>query len=335
MLTLSSRYLSLISLVLIITNCQNDNKSGSFTGNALGTSYTIKHDSPINNDLLIFDINKILEKINQSMSTYDSDSDISKINNGYQISVDPYFKEVYLKAMEVWIKTKGAFDPTVGSLVNAYGFGPNKNDINSLSDIKIDSLLELTGFDKIKLNNDGVLIKSNKNIIIDFNAIAKGYTVDVISKYLEKKGAQNYLVEIGGEIMAKGLSPRNNQPWKIGIDYPSSNSFNTKNYTTYLLRNKAIATSGNYRHFKVDKLTGKRIFHTIDPRTGKSVQSKILSTSVVALDCASADAWATALMVLDLEEGLKLIEKNSDLEALWIIENDNALNSVYSSGWEN
>ena len=119
MLTFSSRYLSLISLVLIITNCQNDNKSGTFTGNALGTSYTIKHDTPINNDLLIFDINKILEKINQSMSTYDSDSDISKINNGYQISVDPYFKEVYLKAMEVWIKTKGAFDPTVGSLVNA------------------------------------------------------------------------------------------------------------------------------------------------------------------------------------------------------------------------
>ena len=101
------------------------------------------------------------------------------------------------------------------------------------------------------------------------------------------------------------------------------------------MSNKAIATSGNYRHFKVDNLTGKRIFHTIDPRTGKSVQSKILSTSVVALDCASADAWATGLMVLDLEEGLELIEKNSDLEALWIIEKDNALNSIYSSGWEN
>jgi thiamine biosynthesis lipoprotein len=333
--TLSSRYLSFISLVFITTSCQNDNKTGTLTGSALGTSYTIKHDSPISNDILTFDINKILEKINQSMSTYDSDSDISKINNGYQISVDPYFKEVYLKSLEVWTKTKGAFDPTVGSLVNAYGFGPNKNDISSSLDIKIDSLLELTGFDKIKLNEAGVLVKSNKNIILDFNAIAKGYSVDIISKYIEKQGAKNYLVEIGGEIMAKGLSPRNKQPWKIGISYPSSNSPNTKNYTTYLLSDKAIATSGNYRHFKVDNLTGKRIFHTIDPRTGKSVQSKILSTSVVALDCASADAWATGLMVLDLEEGLELIEKNSDLEALWIIENDNALNSVYSSGWEN
>ena len=333
--TLSIRHLFLISLVFITTKCQNNYKSTTFSGNALGTTYTIKHDSPISNDVLIFDINKILEKINQSMSTYHLDSDISKINNGYQISVDSYFKEVYLKALEVWNQTNGAFDPTVGSLVNAYGFGPNKNNINSLSDIKIDSLLELTGFDKIKLNEVGVLVKSNKNIILDFNAIAKGYSVDMISKYIEKQGAKNYLVEIGGEIMAKGLSPRNNQPWKIGIDYPNSNSLNTNNYTTYLLSNKAIATSGNYRHFKVDKLTGKRIFHTIDPRTGKSVQSKILSTSVVALDCASADAWATGLMVLDLEEGLKLIEKNSDLEALWIIENDNALNSVYSSGWEN
>ena len=333
--TLSIRHLFLISLVFITTKCQNNYKSTTFSGNALGTTYTIKHDSPISNDVLIFDINKILEKINQSMSTYHLDSDISKINNGYQISVDSYFKEVYLKALEVWNQTNGAFDPTVGSLVNAYGFGPNKNNINSLSDIKIDSLLELTGFDKIKLNEVGVLVKSNKNIILDFNAIAKGYSVDMISKYIEKQGAKNYLVEIGGEIMAKGLSPRNNQPWKIGIDYPNSNSLNTNNYTTYLLSNKAIATSGNYRHFKVDKLTGKRFFHTIDPRTGKSIQSKILSTSVVALDCASADAWATGLMVLDLEEGLKLIEKNSDLEALWIIENDNALNSVYSSGWEN
>ncbi len=187
MLNLYSRYLSLISLVLIITNCQNDNKSGTFTGNALGTSYTIKHDSPVSNDLLIFDINKILEKINQSMSTYDSDSDISKINNGYQISVDPYFKEVYLKAMEVWIKTKGAFDPTVGSLVNAYGFGPNKNDINSLSDIKIDSLLELTGFNKIKLNDDGIIIKSNKNIILDFNAIEKVILLISFQNILKKK----------------------------------------------------------------------------------------------------------------------------------------------------
>ena len=335
MLNLYSRYLSLISLVLIITNCQNDNKSGTFTGNALGTSYTIKHDSPVSNDLLIFDINKIMEKINQSMSTYDSDSDISKINNGYQISVDPYFKEVYLKAMEVWIKTKGAFDPTVGSLVNAYGFGPNKNDINSLSDIKIDSLLELTGFNKIKLNDDGILIKSNKNITLDFNAIAKGYTVDIISKYLEKKGAQNYLVEIGGEIMAKGFSPRNNQPWKIGIDYPKLNSAKGNNYTTYLLSNMAIATSGNYRHFKIDQVTGKRFSHTIDPRTGKSVQSKILSASVIASDCAKADAWATALMVLDLEEGLNLVEKNKQIEALWIISDDESLKSVFSSGWKN
>ena len=152
---------------------------------------------------------------------------------------------------------------------------------------------------------------------------------------LKKKGAQNYLVEIGGEIMAKGFSPRNNQPWKIGIDYPKLNSAKGNNYTTYLLSNMAIATSGNYRHFKIDQVTGKRFSHTIDPRTGKSVQSKILSASVIASDCAKADAWATALMVLDLEEGLNLVEKNKQIEALWIISDDESLKSVFSSGWKN
>ena len=328
-------YLFLISLIFITTNCQNTIESNVINGNALGTTYTIKHDSPINNDVLIFDINKILEKINQSMSTYDSSSNISKFNNGYQIKVDSYFRDVYLKAFEVWTETNGAFDPTVGSLVNAYGFGPEEDNFNSLSDVNIDSLLKITGFDKIKLNDNGILTKSDKNIALDFNAIAKGYTVDIISKYIEKQGAQNYLVEIGGEIMAKGFSPRNNQPWKIGIDYPKSNSAKGNNYTTYLLINKAIATSGNYRHIKKDQVTGERFSHTIDPRTGKPVQSNILSASVIASDCAKADAWATALMVLDFEEGLNLVEKNQDIDAFWIISDDDSLNSVFSSGWEN
>ncbi len=328
-------YLFLISFIFNTTNCQNTPKSSVIRGNSLGTTYTIKHDSPLDNDVLIFDIKKILEKINLSMSTYDSSSSISKFNNGYQISVDPYFKDVYLKSLEIWRETNGAFDPTVGSLVNAYGFGPEEHNFNSVTDVNIDSLLKITGFDKIKLNDNGILTKSNKNITLDFNAIAKGYTVDIISKYIEKQGAQNYLVEIGGEIMAKGFSPRNNQPWKIGIDYPKSNSAKGNNYSTYLLSNMAIATSGNYRHFKIDQVTGERFSHTIDPRTGKTVQSKILSASVIASDCAKADAWATALMVLNLEEGLNLVEKNQDIEALWIISGDESLKSVYSSGWKN
>lgn len=323
----------LASLLIVTTNCQVNKGPKIINGNALGTTYTIKHDSNLSNNDLIFEIDNILEDINNSMSTYDKDSDISKINNGYLIQVDQYFRKVYEKSFEIWIQTGGAFDPTVGSLVNAYGFGPDQKNIKPLSETKIDSLLQLTGFDKIKLDDNGVIVKSNKNVKLDFNAIAKGFTVDIISKYIEKQGGKNFLVEIGGEIFAKGINPKNNQPWKIGIEYPDSSSLKRKNYDIYSLNDKAIATSGNYRHFRLDKITGKKFYHTIDPRTGKSVQSKILSASVISSDCITADAWATSLMVLSLNEGINLVESNSNIEALWIISTDSGFKSVFSSGW--
>ena len=176
----------LASLLIVTTNCQVNKGPKIINGNALGTTYTIKHDSNLSNNDLIFEIDNILEDINNSMSTYDKDSDISKINNGYLIQVDQYFRKVYEKSFEIWIQTGGAFDPTVGSLVNAYGFGPDQKNIKPLSETKIDSLLQLTGFDKIKLDDNGVIVKSNKNVKLDFNAIAKGFTVDIISKYIDE-----------------------------------------------------------------------------------------------------------------------------------------------------
>ena len=231
----------LISLSLVFS-CNSESNSNTFLSSALGTTLRIKHDALIDSDELKSGIDSILKKINQSMSTYDKDSDISKINNGLEIQVDSFFKEVFFKSFEVWKATNGAFDPTVGSLVNAYGFGPDQKFINDISTTQLDSLLNITGWNKIYINDKGYLIKSNKEIYIDFNAIAKGYCVDIISKHLESIGAKNYLVEIGGEISAKGRSPKSNNFWKIGIDYPESDLSKRNNYATYFLKNKSMAT---------------------------------------------------------------------------------------------
>jgi len=328
------RFLLVLFFLFLFFSCDLGPKSNSLSGIALGTPFNIKHDARLDNDTIKMGIDSILKKINKSMSTYHSDSDISKINSGQEVQVDSFFQEVYLKASEVWKSTNGAFDPTVGALVNAYGFGPDQKFIYELTDNQLDSLINITGWNKIYLNDEGVLSKSNKNITLDFNALAKGYTVDVISKYLESIGSKNYLVEIGGEISAKGLSPRSNKPWEIGIDYPKSKLSKRNIFTTYFLSNRAIATSGNYRHFRIDKKTGKKYVHTIDPRTGNPIQSEIISTSVTANDCMTADAWATSLMVLSLNEGRKLIENDFELEALWIVSTENGLEAIYSSGWK-
>ena len=327
------RFILYITFSFLIYSCESSSKSYSLSGFALGTSLNIKHDAEIDTDDLTFNIDSLLMKINKSMSTYQLDSDISKINAGLEIQVDSFFRDVFIESSKIWKLTNGAFDPTVGALVNAYGFGPDKKFINELSDTQLDSLLNITGWNKIKLNKDGFLFKSNKNITLDFNAIAKGYTVDVISKYLESIGAKNYLIEIGGEVSAKGYSPTSNGPWKIGIDSPEPNLSKRNIYTTYSLKDRSIATSGNYRHFRINKKTGKKYVHTIDPRTGYPIQSEILSTSVTAKDCISADAWATSLMVLSLDDGKVLIENDSDLEALWITSTEGGLESFYSSGW--
>ena len=317
----------------LLFSCHSESNSNTLLSSALGTTLRIKHDAHINSDELKSGIDSILKKINKSMSTYDQDSDISKINNGFEIQVDSFFKEVFFKSFEVWKATNGAFDPTVGSLVNAYGFGPNQKFINDISTNQLDSLLNITGWNKIYINDKGYLIKSDKDIYIDFNAIAKGYCVDVISKYLESIGAKNYLVEIGGEISAKGRSPKSNNFWKIGIDYPESDFSKRNNYATYILKNKSMATSGNYRHFRIDKKTGKKYVHSIDPRSGYPIESKILSTTVIASNCMTADAWATSLMILSLDQGLEIIEKDENLEAFWIVSTKNSIEPVFSSGW--
>ena len=267
------------------------------------------------------------------MSTYLPDSDISRINNGDSlVIVDKHFQKVYNTAKLVWEKTGGYFDPTVGALVNAYGFGPEPS-ANVVSDEMRDEILTYTGWDKTYLTAKKTIQKTNPKLSFDFNALAKGYAVDLISDHLRSKNISSFLVEIGGEIVAQGFSPKTKKVWRIAIDDPNQ-SDERKFIKLIRLNNTALATSGNYRKYKINKETGKRSVHSINPKTGNSFPTEVLSASVLAETCMIADAYATALMVMPFTDSMALIECESNLEAYWIIENeDGGVEEIVSSGF--
>jgi thiamine biosynthesis lipoprotein len=216
-------------------------------------------------------------------------------------------------------------------LVNAYGFGP-KRSIDVLSIDQMDSLLQLTGWQKVQMRANHTIKKDFPNIYIDYNALAKGYTVDVVGNFLQSLGSLDYMVEIGGEIVAKGNSPKTQKAWKIAIDDPRQGE-ERDFLQTLTIKNQAIASSGNYRKYRLDPNTGERFVHSINPLTGSAYKTNILSTSVKAPDCMTADAWATALMVMPLEKGQALIENQPHLEALWTIAKDDDFLVVESTKW--
>ncbi|MAG18935.1 MAG: thiamine biosynthesis protein ApbE [Flavobacteriaceae bacterium] len=308
-------------------------KAKQLRGFALGTTYNIQYVANASVDKVQTGIDSILNVINKSLSTYLPQSDISMINRGdTTVVVDYHFRAVFEKATEVWNATGGYFDPTVGALVNAYGFGPGKA-INDLNPQQKDSLLKLTGWQKTKLNQDQTIKKESPNIYIDFNALAKGYAVDIIGDFLLKSGSLNFMVEIGGEIVAIGNSPKTTKPWKIAIDDPLQLE-QRKFLQTISLKNEALASSGNYRKYRLDPVSGIRFVHSVNPLNGSAIKTNILSTSVKAPDCMTADAWATALMVMPLEKGKALIENDPQLEALWtVVDEGEKIKSVESQNW--
>lgn len=317
-----------------ISSCFFDNNLQKHYGNALGTFYSIKYEgNKINRSKVQEGIDSIFFEINNSLSTYIQDSDISKINNGDSlIKVDDHFRKVFYKSNEIWEITDGYFDPTVGALVNAYGFGPDKI-IKNLDPLFLDSLMLGVGMNKLKITSDGRIIRMSSKTYIDFNAIAKGYTVDCISDYLISLGNKNFLVEIGGEVKASGKNPNTGNKWRIGISYPEKDKTD-KMIETFDIGNYALATSGNYNKYRIDPLTGKKITHSINPRNGLAFTSNILSTSVTAPNCITADALATALMVMPLDDGRQMIEENDNIEAVWIISENDKLIQIKSSGWD-
>lgn len=301
-------------------------------GFALGTSYNIQYVANLSDAQVQNGIDSIFRVINKSLSTYLPQSDISKINRGdTTVVVDHHFRAVFEKATEVWKATGGYFDPTVGVLVNAYGFGPGKS-ITDLNPEQKDSLLSLIGWKQLQLSQDNIIKKESPHIYVDFNAIAKGYTVDIVGDFLQKSGSSDFMVEIGGEIVTRGNSPKTGQAWKIAIDNPLQEGKRDFLHTL-TLQDQALASSGNYRKYRIDTITGERFVHSINPLNGSALKTNILSTSVKAPDCLTADAWATALMVIPFEKGKALIENDPQLEAIWFIASEEDLQLIKSRNW--
>jgi len=318
--------LTLVGLSVLLGACQDQKEKYHFNeGQIFGTFYHIIYEYPHQEGLQT----EILEKLNEfdySLSTYKVESVISKVNNNDStVVLDHYFKTIFAKSEEVAKITDGAFDWTVAPLANAWGFGfKNKLDPDQ---IPVDSLLAIVGYQKVKLEA-GKVIKEDPRIMFDASAIAKGYGVDVVADFLETKGITNYMVEIGGEIRAKGLSNKE-RLWRVGIDKPidDPSSLSRQIQDVIELDNGAMATSGNYRQFYVKD--GKKYAHTIDPRLGYPVQHSLLSASVIAPECMTADAYATAFMVLGLEKSIEIVEKDPQMEAYFIYADDKGNLKVY------
>ena len=321
---------SFLLLLLAIASCQTQDKMQRFQGDALGTSYNIVYFDRASNEIISDSIDAVFLRMNQSMSTYWPNAIISKVNRDEAVTVDADFREVFQAAKNIWDQTDGYFDPTVGALVNAYGFGPAKS-LEQIDQATIYSLLNITGFDKVSLLPDGTIKKAHKNTYLDFNAIAKGYAVDVLARMLHSLGYTQFLVEVGGELFASGLHPEKEKPWRVAIDHPKQDA-NRTFIATLPLQNQGMASSGNYRKFRIDA-SGKRYVHTVNPKTGKTVQSNVLSTSVLAPSTMLADAYATALMAMPYEQGRTLISNLSAIEAMWVLAVNDSVQVVATPGF--
>ncbi len=305
----------LIAVILFLSSCSTDRKLNYFklAGFAQGTSYhiTYGHSDSVNYQE---QIDSVLHDFDLSLSSYDTSSVISRINRNESDYVDEKFIEVFRVAEEVNEISGGAFDITVMPLVNAWGFGPGlKTDIDQEV---IDSILVYVGMDKVELEGNRI-IRETTGISIDVNAIAQGYSVDVVADYLESLGIRNYMVEIGGEVKTRGKNPKS-EVWKIGIDRPEYGNvlpgFNMQAIIS--LNEKALATSGNYRKFYEDD--GVKYSHSIDPVTGYPVRHEILSATIIAESCMVADAYATACMVMGMEKAKKMLQSLENVEGYLI-----------------
>ena len=281
------------------------------TGFIFGTVYHVTYQ--YNRDLKD-EIEAELNKVDNSLSPFNNQSVITAVNQNKNPEVNEMFSDVFNLAEQVSQETDGAFDITVAPMVNLWGFGFKKGI--SPSKQKIDSLRHIVGYKKVSLR-DGHVIKADKRIMLDCSAIAKGYGSDVVARYLRSKGITNFMIEIGGEIVTSGKSEKR-LPWKIGVTKPTDDSLNTNQELETVLNvtDKAMATSGNYRNFYYKG--GKKYAHTIDPKTGYPVQHSLLSSTVLASNCATADAYATAFMVLGIDKAKVVLQKHPELMAYFI-----------------
>jgi len=296
-------------------------------GEIQGTTYHITYEYRKNKDLQE-EIEAVLHEFDLSLSTYEPASIISRINkNDPEVKADDKFIKVFREAEEVNKKTGGVFDITVAPIVNAWGFGftPGTDVDSNL----IDSLLDYVGMEKIRLV-DRRVVKDDPHVMLDVNAIAQGYSVDVVAEFLDSKKIKNYLVEIGGELKCKGLNPKG-EDWKIGIDRPEEGNITpgAKLQAVVAIKTKSLATSGNYRKFY--EKDGVKYAHSINPKTGYPVLSRLLSATVLAEECITADAYATAFMVMGLEKSMEFLKGQNELEAYLIYSDEEGNFNVFAT----
>lgn len=316
-LTMIKKVTFIIVSLLLFTSCKEEKKieETKLEGGVFGTTYHITYMSSENYQK---SIDSLFHLVNKSLSTYMPTSDISKINQGdTTVVVDDMFVEVFEKAKKIYKETDGYFDPTIGRLIDAYGFGSGKEK-KDLTSEEIAALMENVGFDKVTLK-DRKVYRESENIEFNVNAFAKGYGVDVVGRFLESKNIHDYLVEIGGEIRARGT--KSGKLWKVAIEKPNVDG--TRSVQKIIeLDNESMATSGNYRKYKVNS-EGKKIVHTVNARTGLAEESNLLSVSVrLKGDCADVDAYATAFLAMGLEKTKEFLKEHPELKVVLLYHND-------------
>ncbi|MDA3905308.1 MAG: FAD:protein FMN transferase [Bacteroidales bacterium] len=306
--------------VFVITNfgffflsCSSSNEKIHLIGEAQGTYYSIIYfdDSERN---LKFQIDSILDAFDQSVSIYKPQSIVSKVNRNEDVLLNNWFLNNFYEAIRIAKLTDGAMDITIGPLANAWGFG-TFDQPEIIDSVLIDSVKQLVNFRAVSIQ-DRRLIKQDPRIQLNFNAIAQGNSVDVVGDYFISLGIDNFLIDIGGELLGKGEKP-NGEKWIVGIEKPSESSDDERVLQqTFALQNNALATSGNYR--KYYEIDGVRYAHSLDPKTGFPVEHSLLSVSVLTKTCTEADAFATAFMVMGIEKSLRYIEQHAEIQAYFI-----------------
>lgn len=309
-----------IFIAFLFSSCGPAPEYAEINGFTQGTTYHIVIDKTPGLDLLALrqDIEDAFTAIDNSLSIYNDSSVISLINSNQSDITDTLFREVFRLSSMVSQQSGGMFDITVGPLVEAWGFGPDA--LKRFDESKLDSLLALVGMEKLRIEGDRI-IKASPGMYIDVNAIAQGYTVDIVAGLLRRKGIDQCLVEVGGEVRTVG--DKNGEGWRVGIDAPVDGNYipGEDLQASIRLDNRSLATSGNYRKFYIEN--GVKYSHTIDPRTGYPVRHTLLSATVVAGEAAVADAWATACMVAGEDDAVSIIEGNDSLEGYLIYSDEN------------
>jgi len=315
-----------ILLLAFLAACTPRPEPVKVVGSAQGTYYSILYfDQQNRNFKQAFD--SLLDAFDRSVSLWVPTSVLSQINdNDTAVVADKWFIENFNFSQQVANATHGAFDCTVEPLVNAWGFGFDESTL--VDSAIVDSLMQFVSYKKVKLVNDQI-VKTDDRVRIDFNAIAQGYSVDVIAGFLEKEGIHNYLIDVGGEVKAKGEKP-GGKPWKVGIEKPAEHKDDDRVLKAVIgLNNKSVATSGNYRKYYIKN--GIRYSHTIDPKTGFPVRHTLLSVSVVMDNTALADAYATSFMVMGFEQARLFVENDSTMEAFFIYSDSTGQNKTYAT----